>query len=92
MDPHAVRAHVRGIVQGVGFRWFVLQRARALGVRGHTRNLSDGSVEVVAVGAPQDLTTLIEHLRTGPPASRVDAVECRDVAPVPQYDDFDIRG
>ena len=92
MDAHAVHAHVRGIVQGVGFRWFVLRRARELGLRGHTRNLPDGSVEIVAVGARPDVDTLIEHVRTGPPASRVDAVECRDVSPVPRYDDFDIRG
>ena len=87
----ALHAHVRGIVQGVGFRWFVLQHARQLGVRGHTRNLPDGGVEVVAVGEERDVEALVQHLRAGPSAARVDSVECRALAEPPRYDDFEIR-
>lgn len=92
MGSRALRAQVHGLVQGVGFRWFVLQRARELGVRGHARNLPDGSVEVVAVGRPQQLDELVQHLQVGSRASRVDAVDCQTLAPQPLYDDFEIRG
>ena len=46
----AYRYVVRGRVQGVGYRYFVLRQADALGVAGFARNRADGSVEVVAEG------------------------------------------
>ncbi len=69
---HAV---VRGFVQGVGFRYFVLHRARAAGLRGWVRNRSDGSVECLAEGPRPVLEALIEDLRTGPRPARVTEVE-----------------
>jgi acylphosphatase len=44
-------AWVEGLVQGVGFRWWVRSRARRLGLTGTARNLPDGRVEVVAEGS-----------------------------------------
>lgn len=67
-------AHVQGRVQGVGFRAFVISRARALGVAGSVRNLPDGGVWVEAEGERTRLDALIGELRAGPPAARVDAV------------------
>jgi acylphosphatase len=68
--------HVRvtGVVQGVGFRWFVRERARRLGVSGWVRNLSDGSVEVAAAGDAQQLELLRGELRRGPNGARVEAI------------------
>ena len=68
--------HVRvtGMVQGVGFRWFVRERARRLGISGWVRNLADGSVEVAAAGDPGGLRTLRDELAQGPSGARVDAV------------------
>ena len=70
------RLHVRveGRVQGVGFRWFVQQRAAALGLRGWVRNRADGSVEVLATGAPAALRALEDVLREGPPHATVRAL------------------
>jgi acylphosphatase len=65
---------VRGRVQGVGFRWFVEHTATALGLRGWARNLDDGSVEVYAVGSPEQHEELARQLWKGPPAARVEAV------------------
>ena len=66
---------VSGLVQGVGFRWFVKREARRLTLRGVVRNLPDGSVEVVAEGADGALQVLHEALRHGPIGSRVDRVQ-----------------
>ena len=72
----ALRAVVRGRVQGIGFRDYVLTRARFLGLTGYVRNLPDGrSVEVVAEGARPDLEQLLEYLHQGPRRSRVDVVD-----------------
>jgi acylphosphatase len=69
--------HVRvtGVVQGVGFRWFVRERARRLGLSGWVRNLPDGSVEVAAEGEAGQLVLLRAELRRGPDGAIVDALE-----------------
>ena len=73
---HALRAIVRGRVQGVGFRDYVETHARLLGLSGYVRNLSDGrSVEVVAEGPRHDLERLADYLRKGPTGSHIIAVE-----------------
>ncbi|MFN2565948.1 MAG: acylphosphatase [Gemmatimonadaceae bacterium] len=71
----SLHALVRGRVQGVGFRWFVRERARELGVRGWVRNRGDGSVEVEAEGELATIERLRELLRKGPPGARVSVVE-----------------
>jgi acylphosphatase len=68
-------AAVRGKVQGVGFRWFVRERARALGLTGWVRNRDDGSVEVLALGDEASLQQLRHLLGSGPSGARVTAVE-----------------
>lgn len=73
--PGRLEARVKGRVQGVGFRWFVLTRAGQLGVTGGVRNLSDGSVEVIAEGAPAALDLLREALAEGPSGAHVTGVE-----------------
>lgn len=66
---------VKGRVQGVGFRWFVRERARALGLTGWVRNRDDGCVEVLALGAEDALTELRSLVAAGPSGARVSAVE-----------------
>jgi acylphosphatase len=58
-------------VQGVFFRREISYLARQLGVTGWTRNLSDGSVEVVAEGEKEAIDKLIQYCRVGPPGARV---------------------
>lgn len=70
---------VRGRVQGVGFRWFVLQEAAGLDLGGFVQNLPDGSVEVVASGPDFALGQLEQALAHGPRGARVDSVEKTDV-------------
>jgi acylphosphatase len=85
---------VAGLVQGVGFRWYVARHARGLGLAGYARNLADGRVEVVATGSDvAALARLEELLRAGPAHARVDSVEAQDQADDPQIPtrSFDIR-
>jgi acylphosphatase len=66
---------VSGMVQGVGFRWFVARHARALGLAGYARNLPDGRVEVVVSGPNEALPALERLLQTGPAYAQVEKVE-----------------
>lgn len=70
-----------GRVQGVFYRASTRQRAQELGCRGYARNLADGRVEVLAVGEPAAVHSLIEWLQQGPPAAHVTGVNCTELAP-----------
>jgi acylphosphatase len=90
-DIVSLHATVRGRVQGVGFRDYVLNRARFLAVSGYVRNTADGrSLEVVAEGARPELEQLLEYLREGPRLSRVDAVDAGWGEPTGAYDGFGV--
>jgi acylphosphatase len=85
---------VAGMVQGVGFRWFVARHARGLGLAGFARNLPDGRVEVVATGGDDEVMARLEELlRAGPAHARVQAVERQDAYDDPQLPtrSFEIR-
>jgi len=77
----SIHLEVRGRVQGVGFRWFVVEKAQQLKLAGWVRNRSDGNVEVAAAGAADALATLENALKSGPRAARVD--EVRALSPLP---------
>lgn len=65
----------------VGFRAFVLDQARSLGVVGWVRNLADGSVEALIQGPQETVGQLQQVLGRGPAAARVDRVTALDVHP-----------
>ena len=88
----ARRFLVRGRVQGVGFRWFVEREAHILQITGWVRNNPDGSVEVLAVGTPQQLAGLRARLQEGPRAARVDNVNESEADPVSGLNSFQVRG
>jgi acylphosphatase len=82
---------VSGLVQGVGFRWFVARHARSLGLTGYARNLPDGRVEVVVNGPEESLPALARLLRAGPANAQVEAVEqSSETAPLLMGKSFDI--
>jgi acylphosphatase len=74
----------------VGFRWFVRQRARELGLAGRVRNLHDGSVEVEAAGDPGALDALGAALKEGPRGARVERVEERELPEPTHWEGFTI--
>ncbi|MBI2839052.1 MAG: acylphosphatase [Acidobacteria bacterium] len=81
---------VKGRVQGVGYRYFVLRCARERGLTGYAKNLWDGDVEVVAQGDSEALDALETDLRRGPRAAHVLDV-ARDDIETPPFDGFGIE-
>jgi DNA ligase D-like protein (predicted 3'-phosphoesterase) len=90
-DDDAIRAAVRGEVQGVGFRDATVRRARELEVMGWVRNGEAGTLQVHAEGDPRAVAELTAFLRAGPPLARVAGVEIEPAA-VEGHEQFAIRG
>ena len=80
-DATAVRARIRGKVQGVWFRRWTVETAQGLGLRGWVRNRSDGSVEALFVGPQVAVEAMLAACHRGPQAARVAAVESNPAAP-----------
>jgi acylphosphatase len=91
MDRKAAkRWFVNGNVQGVGFRFFVQDKAATLGLSGWARNVDDGRVEVYAVGSANKLSDLAAALHVGPRMADVRSVEEQE-ANIENVSGFTIR-
>lgn len=86
-----LEATVRGRVQGVGFRYFVVRRALELDLRGWVANLSDGGVRCVAEGTGEAIDALEAALRAGPPGSFVSTVEAVRGPALGGFERFSVR-
>jgi acylphosphatase len=86
-----VKVLVGGVVQGVGFRYFVLTAARAEGLGGFVMNLRDGRVEVVSEGPRASLERLVGKLETGPRHGLVSAIDVEWSQPTGEFVGFDVR-
>ena len=84
-------ATVRGRVQGVGFRYFVIREAMDLGVVGWVANDLDGTVRCVAEGPRRTLETLLHLLEAGPAGARIDRVDAAWGPPSGAFRSFEIR-
>lgn len=82
---------ITGRVQGVGFRYFVHQKANKIGIKGWVKNTIDQSVLVLAQGNETDLKTFIDFLRIGPTLSRVDKISNIKMNLHKELNSFDIR-
>ncbi len=76
------RYRVEGEVQGVGFRWYVREQARALAITGWVRNEPDGAVVLVASGDATALDALERLLKVGPRHAMVSDVIRRELTSV----------
>ena len=91
-DLTSVQAMVYGRVQGVYFRAFTSRHAVELGLTGYVRNSPDGkAVEVQAEGELNKLESLIDYLKIGPPAAKVERVVTNWSAYTGGYTNFNIR-
>ena len=70
-----IHLEVGGRVQGVGFRWFVLEKARELRLAGWVKNRSDGEVEIAAGGDAASLEMLEAAVAAGPNGAQVSHVK-----------------
>jgi acylphosphatase len=85
-----LHATVTGRVQGVSFRYFVLDKADQLELSGWVRNRWNGSVELVAEGKRQNLEQLLLALRKGPPMATVDDVDFEWQTYTGEYSGFSV--
>jgi acylphosphatase len=93
MSKNNVRAEivVNGLVQGVGFRYFVLRQAQNLGVKGYVRNLYTGEVFTVAVGDRSLVEELIKQLKIGPSHAHVKNCRVEWSESIEEFNSFEVR-
>lgn len=74
MNSVAAEIHVKGLVQGVGYRYFCYTTARALGLAGWAKNMPDGSVALLVEGDRSVIESFVEELKIGPSHASVSDV------------------
>ena len=90
MSREAVHLIAHGRVQGVGFRFFVRDKASKYGVTGWVRNRPDGTVEAHAEGGRAALKRFTEEIRSGPTFGHVSELETDWIKPTEKYESFNI--
>jgi acylphosphatase len=88
MDRYHLTVH--GIVQGVGFRYFVLKSASLYGIYGWVRNKSDNTVEIDAEGSENNMEAFIEAVKNGNRFSEVSRVNIEKIPDLNSYKSFKI--
>ncbi len=93
MDTTKKRAEItaEGLVQGVGFRYFVLKRASELGLTGYTENLFNGNVLTVAEGETYLIEELFTMIKTGPSYAHVSKASIRWSEYKNEFENFGIK-
>jgi acylphosphatase len=82
---------IQGVVQGVGYRFYVIEQARHYMVKGYVKNLENGCVEVVAEGPKGLLNEFINRLSKGPKTAHVTGVDIQWNEKNQGYSDFSVR-
>jgi acylphosphatase len=82
---------VQGIVQGVGYRFYVLHKANEYSIKGYVRNLPDGTVEVIAQGNEGLLNDFINQLKIGPASAQVNGVSVEYSTTESAFDGFKLK-
>lgn len=82
---------ISGRVQGVGYRYFTVQKANEIGVTGWVRNSVDGGVIIIAQGIEAEIKTFIDYLYIGPTRSRVDKISTCVMQITSIFDSFSVK-
>ncbi len=92
MPLKKIKAVISGRVQGVGFRYYVLDKAEMIGVTGWVANLPAGDVKTVAVGDENQINDFLLYLRKGPTGSRVENIDYKiEDTDNNEFNGFDIK-
>lgn len=91
MPEDTVRIIVSGLVQGVGFRYYIYRQAQSLGLTGYVQNLPSGQVEIIASGNKGLIDELVKITRAGPSYASVSDVSLERIDPPLTFNDFGIR-
>ncbi len=73
----SVRLYIDGSVQGVFFRSFVKENAERYNIKGFTRNLEDGRVEIFIEGDIDSVNKMVELCKKGPKHSQIKKVQIK---------------
>jgi acylphosphatase len=86
------RAHItaHGIVQGVGFRFFINRKASSAGLKGWVKN-ADGFVEAVLEGDKEKVEKCLEACKQGPPFSKIKKLDVNWEDPTGEFDRFEVK-
>jgi len=82
---------ITGRVQGVGYRYFAVQKANEMGITGWVKNSVDGGVTIIAQGIEAEILTYIDFLYLGPTRSRVDKITTCVMQLVTVFDNFSVK-
>lgn len=82
----------KGLVQGVGFRWTIMQLARAYGYTGWIRNLSNGNVSMEIQGKWLDINQLVNQIHSRSNWIRIEDYSIKEIEVVPDERSFSVRG
>jgi acylphosphatase len=85
-----IKLTIRGMVQGVGFRYYCYKQAVSLNINGYARNLYNGDVEIEAEGNVNELNEFVKQVEIGPKFSRVNSVILIKSAFEGKYKEFSI--
>jgi acylphosphatase len=93
MADELVSAHllISGLVQGVGYRWFVMRKANEYNLKGYVRNLYTDDVEVEVEGGKGLITEFIKDLRSGPRSAYITDIKIQWGDYQGKYKNFDIK-
>lgn len=82
---------VTGRVQGVGYRYFAVQKANEMGITGWVKNSVDGDVIIVAQGIEEEIKTFIDYLYIGPTQARVDQISKVKFNTLSNFNTFSVK-
>lgn len=89
MDQYEIK--ITGRVQGVGFRYFVVQKANEFELTGWVKNTVEGGILIMVQGGETEIDTFIDYLRIGPTLSRVDKISKYKMKILTDFDNFSVK-